>query len=95
MARRRFKATTLVTKLVMLVAGTLLTGLLAILFTRLFGQYVTPKVAVPVGVGLAIALTLWVTQLLKHPPLLLSKTSPLIAGFCAALGVHVARIWLT
>lgn len=95
MARRRFKATALVTKLVMLVAGTLLTGLLAILFTRLFGRHVTPTVAVPVGVGLAIALTLWVTQLLKHPPLLLSKTSPLIAGFCAALGVHVARIWLT
>ena len=51
--------------------------------------------AVSLGVGLAVAITLWITQLMKHPPFLLKGTSPLIAGFCAALGVHISRVWLS
>ena len=30
----------------------------------------------------------------KHPPLLLRNVHPLAAGFCAGLGVHIARLWL-
>jgi len=94
MAKRKFSLSTLVTQLAFFILGALLTGFLTVFFSNFIGHYITPKVAVPLGVGMAVALTLWVTQLMKHPPFVLSGTSPFIAGFCAALGVHVARIWL-
>ncbi|MEI6737662.1 MAG: hypothetical protein WCL29_04195 [Pseudomonadota bacterium] len=95
MAKAKFTTSTLVTQLAFIVVGALLTGFLTVFFARFIGHYVSPKIAVPVGVGLSVALTLWFTQLVKHPPFLLSGTSPLIAGFCAALGVHVSRVWLS
>jgi hypothetical protein len=94
MAKIRNSASRLVLQLVFFVIGALLTGFLTVFFARFFGHYITPKIAVPVGVGVAVALTLWITQLMKHPPFVLSGTSPFIAGFCAALGVHVSRVWL-
>ncbi len=94
MAKRKFSISTLVMQLAFFVLGALLTGFLTVFFAHFIGHYITPKIAVPLGVGIAVALTLWVTQLMKHPPFVLSGTSPFIAGFCAALGVHVARVWL-
>jgi hypothetical protein len=94
MAKLRNTASSLVLQLAFFVVGALLTGFLTVFFARFLGHYVPTIVSTPVGVGLAVALTLWITQLVKHPPFVLSGTSPLIAGFCAALGVHVARTWL-
>jgi hypothetical protein len=45
-------------------------------------------------VGLAVAATFWLLGLLKHPPMFLKNVHPLAAGFCAGLGVHIARFWL-
>ena len=75
--------------------GALLTGFLTVFFAKFLGHYLSEHFAVSIGVGLAVALTLWTTQLMKHPPFLLKGTSPLVAGFCAALGVHVAKVWLS
>jgi hypothetical protein len=94
MAKRKFTFSSLVMQLAFFILGALLTGFLTVFFSRFIGHYVTVKIAIPVGVGIAVALTLWVTQLMKHPPFVLSGTSPFIAGFCAALGVHVSRVWL-
>jgi hypothetical protein len=94
MAKVRNTASMLVLQLAFFVIGALLTGFLTVFFARFIGHYVSPMIAIPLGVGLAVALTLWITQIMKHPPFVLSGTSPFIAGFCAALGVHVARMWL-
>ena len=77
------------------VLGALLTGFLTVFFAQFLGHYMGQHFAVVLGVGMAVALTLWFTQLVKNPPFLLKGTSPLIAGFCAALGVHVSRVWLS
>ena len=82
------------TPLAFFLVGSLLTGFFTVFFAKLLGHYVGSDIAVPLGVGFAVCLTLWFTQLLKHPPFLLSGTSPLIAGFFAGLGVHVSRVWL-
>lgn len=95
MAKSKFTVAKLFTQLLFFVVGALLTGFLTVFFAKFIGHYVPKIVAVPLGVGIAVALTLWLTQLMKHPPFLLSSTSPLIAGFCAALGVHVSRVWLS
>ena len=50
--------------------------------------------SVSLGVGLAVAIVLWLLRLVKHPPLLMKNVSPLVAGLCAGLGVHLARFWL-
>ena len=77
------------------VLGALLTGFLTVFFAQFLGHYIGQHFAVVLGIGMAVALTLWFTQLVKNPPFLLKGTSPLIAGFCAALGVHVSRVWLS
>ncbi len=77
------------------VLGALLTGFFAVAFAKLLGGYMGAQFASELGVGLAVSLTLWISQWLKHPPFLLKGASPLIAGFCAAMGVHVSRVWLT
>ena len=87
-------AARLVTPLAFFVVGALLTGFFSVFFAKFLGHYFGSVVAVPVGVGLAVCLTLWFTQLLKQPPFMLSGTSPLVAGFFAGLGVHVSRVWL-
>jgi hypothetical protein len=75
--------------------GAILTGFLTVFFSKFLGHYIGAHFSVTLGVGLAVALTLWLSQLVKNPPFMLKGTSPLIAGFCAALGVHISRVWLS
>ena len=74
--------------------GAILTGFLTVFFSKILNPFIGPHFAITLAVGLAVALTLWLSQLVKNPPFLLKGTSPLIAGFCAALGVHISRFWL-
>ncbi len=95
MAKTKFKLHRLLVQFFFFIVGALLTGFLTVFFAKFLGHYISQHFAVVLGVGVAVALTLWITQLVKNPPFLLKGTSPLIAGFCAALGVHVSRIWLS
>ena len=81
-------------QILFVLVGALLTGFLTVFFAKFLARYISGAIAAPLAVGLGVSLTLWFTQLLKRPPFLLSGTSPLIAGFCAALGVYIARTWL-
>jgi hypothetical protein len=74
--------------------GALFTGFLTVFFAKFLGHYLGKHWSVVSAVGLGVSLTLWVSQLVKYPPFILKGTSPFIAGFCAALGVHVSRVWL-
>jgi hypothetical protein len=94
MAKARNTASSLLLQVAFMLLGALLTGFLTVFFARFLTHYLPALIAIPVGVGLAVALTLWLSQLMKHPPFVLSGTSPFIAGTCAALGVHVSRVWL-
>jgi FtsH-binding integral membrane protein len=93
-SRSRFSLSSIAVQLMFVLVGVLLTGFLTVFFARFLQHYLPATAAVPLGVGLGVSLTLWFTQWMKHPPFLLSGTSPLIAGVCAALGVHVSRVWL-
>ena len=95
MARKKWSPTNLFKQLLFFLLGAILTGFLTVFFARFLGQYINTHFAVSLGVGLAVALTLWLSQLVKNPPFILKGTSPLIAGFCAALGVHISRVWLS
>ncbi|HEX4858129.1 MAG TPA: hypothetical protein VFV17_03850 [Usitatibacteraceae bacterium] len=95
MARRKWSPARLVVQLAFFVLGALLTGFLTVFFAKFLASFLGAHLAVSLGVGLAVSLTLWLTQLVRNPPFLLKGTSPLIAGFCAALGVHISRIWLS
>ncbi|HSS26935.1 MAG TPA: 2-oxo acid dehydrogenase subunit E2, partial [Usitatibacter sp.] len=44
-----------------------------------------------IAVGVAVAVTMWLLRLAKHPPLLLRTVPPLAAGLCAGLGVHATK----
>ena len=76
------------------VAGSLLVGCLTVFLNAELGVYMPRHFAVSIAVGAAVAITFWLLRLLKHPPLLLREVSPLAAGICAGLGVHIARLWL-
>ncbi|MBL0140716.1 MAG: hypothetical protein IPP91_01285 [Betaproteobacteria bacterium] len=76
------------------VLGSLLVGFLAVFFQQSLGLYLPRHFAVSLAVGLAVATTFWLLGLLKHPPMFLKNVHPLAAGFCAGLGVHIARFWL-
>ncbi len=76
------------------VLGSLLVCFLAVLFQQSLGVYLPRHFAVSLAVGFAVAATFWLLGLLKHPPLFLKGVHPLAAGFCAGLGVHIARFWL-
>jgi hypothetical protein len=95
MARKTWKPANLLKQALFFLLGAVLTGFLTIFFARFLGHYLGAHFAVSLAVGLAVALTLWLSQLVKNPPFLLKGTSPLIAGFCAALGVHISRVWLS
>ena len=95
MAKKKWSPATVAKQLLFFALGAVLTGLFTIFFAKFLGHYVNTHFAVSFGVGLAVALTLWLSQLVKNPPFLLKGTSPLIAGFCAALGVHISRVWLS
>ena len=92
--RRKWKPGKLLLRAVMFVLGSLLIGLLAIFLEAALHLYMPRHFSVSIAVGLSVAITLWILKLLKHPPLLLRNVSPLVAGFCAGLGVHIARFWL-
>jgi len=95
MAKTRWTASNLALQCAFFLLGAVLTGFLTVLFAKLLVPYVRPHFSAVLGVGLAVSLTLWLSQLLKRPPFLLKGASPLIAGFCAGLGVHISRVWLT
>jgi hypothetical protein len=95
MATRKWKPANLFKQGLFFLLGALLTGFLTVFFAKFLGHWLGTHFAVTLAVGLAVAITLWLTQLVKNPPFLLKGTSPLIAGFCAALGVHISRVWLS
>ena len=95
MAKLKFKPAVLLKQALFFLLGAVLTGFLTVFFAKFLGHYLSQHFAVALGVGIAVALTLWLTQLVKNPPFLLKGTSPLIAGFCAALGVHISKVWLS
>ena len=95
MARRKWKPAHIPRQILFFLLGAVLTGFLTVFFSKFLGHYIGPHFSVAISVGLAVALTLWLSQLVKNPPFLLKGTSPLIAGFCAALGVHISRVWLS
>ena len=94
MARRKWRLANILRQVLFFLLGAVLTGFLTVFFAKFLGHYLGAHFGVTLGVGLAVALTLWVSQLIRNPPFLLQGTSPLIAGFCAALGVHVSKVWL-
>ena len=96
MGRRKgaLKAAVIARRLLFFVAGVLMTGFLAIFLNAVLAMYLPRHFAMSIAVGVAVAATLWLLRLAKHPPLLLRNVHPLAAGFCAGLGVHIARIWL-
>ena len=81
-------------RLLFFVAGVLMTGFLAIFLNAVLAMYLPRHFAMSIAVGVAVAAPLWLLRLAKHPPLLLRNVHPLAAGFCAGLGVHIARLWL-
>ena len=95
MAKSKFKPAVLLKQALFFLLGAVLTGFLTVFFAKFLGHFINQHFADALCVGIAVALTLWLTQLVKNPPFLLKGTSPLIAGFCAALGVHISRVWLS
>ena len=96
MGRRKsaFRPAALARRALFFVAGALFTGFLAVFLDAVLALYIPRHFAMSIAVGVAVAATLWLLRLAKHPPLLLAKVPPLAAGFCAGLGVHIARLWL-
>jgi hypothetical protein len=92
--KSRLGATALARRALFFVAGALMTGFLAVFLDAVLALYVPRHIAMSLAVGIAVAVTLWLLRLAKHPPLLLKHVPPLAAGLCAGLGVHIARLWL-
>ena len=92
--RKKWKPALLLRRALFLVLGSLLAGFLTIFLEAMLGIYLPRHFSVSIAVGVAVAATLWLLRLLKHPPLLLRNVSPIAAGLCAGLGVHIARFWL-
>ena len=92
--RTRFKASAVARRVFFFVAGSLFAGFLAIFLNAVLNDFIPRHFAVSIAVGVSVAATLWLLRLVKHPPLLLRKVHPLAAGLCAALGVHIARLWI-
>jgi hypothetical protein len=92
--RKKWTAAVLLRRVLFFVLGSLLAGFLTIFLEAVLGLYLPRHFSISIAVGVAVASTLWLLRLLKHPPLLLRTVSPLAAGFCAGLGVHIARFWL-
>ena len=92
--KRAFYPAVLARRALFFVFGALLTGFLAVFLNAVLALYIPRHFAMSIAVGIAVAATLWVLRLAKHPPLLLRNVPPLAAGLCAGLGVHIARLWL-
>jgi hypothetical protein len=92
--KRKWSAAVLLRRVVFFVLGSLFAGFLTIFLEGMLGLYLPRHFSVSIAVGVAVAATLWLLRLLKHPPVMLRNVSPVAAGFCAGLGVHIARFWL-
>jgi hypothetical protein len=92
--RKRLKPLVIARRVVFFVAGSLLVGCLTVFLEAMLRLYLPRHFSVSLAVGVSVAVTFWLLKLVKHPPLLLRNVSPLAAGFCAGLGVHIARLWL-
>ena len=92
--RKRLKPADIALRVLLFVAGSLMVGFLTVFIEAELGVYMPRHFSVSLGVGIAVAVTFWLLRLLKHPPMLLANVSPLAAGICAGLGVHIARLWL-
>jgi hypothetical protein len=92
--RKKWKPALLLRRAIFIVLGSLLIGFLTIFLEGALGMYLPRHFSVSLAVGVAVTVTFWLLRLLKHPPLLLKNVSPIAAGFCAGLGVHIARFWL-
>jgi len=92
--RKRLKPAVIARRAFYFVAGSLLVGCLAVFLEAMLHLYMPRHFSVSLAVGVSVTVTFWLLKLLKHPPLLLRNVSPLAAGLCAGLGVHIARLWL-
>ena len=92
--RKKWTPAQLARRAVVFVVGSLFVGFLTIFLEGVLGVYLPRHFSVSIAVGVAVAVTFWLLRLLKHPPLLLANVSPIAAGLCAGLGVHIARFWL-
>jgi hypothetical protein len=92
--RRKLRAAVVARRLFFFVAGSLLVGFLAVFLHAVLALYIPRHFAASLAVGTSVAFTFAVLRLLKHPPMFLKNVHPLVAGFCAGLGVHIARMWL-
>jgi hypothetical protein len=93
-SRKKWSFAGIARQLLFFIIGALLTGFLTVFCARFLAAFVGQHWSVTLGVACGVSLTLWVSQWVRHPPFLLKGTSPLIAGFCAGLGVHISRVWL-
>ena len=91
---KRLKPAVLARRAFFFVAGTLLMGSLAVFLNAVLALYLPRPFAMPIAVGVAVAVTLALLKFAKHPPLFMRNVPPLAAGLCAGLGVHLARLWL-
>ena len=92
--KKKWTAAVILRRAVFFVLGSLLAGFLTIFLEGVLGVYVPRHFSVSIAVGVAVATTMWLLRLVKHPPVLLKNVSPVAAGLCAGLGVHIARFWL-
>ena len=92
--RKRLTPKGIALRILLFVLGSLMVGFLTVFIDAELGVYIPRHFSVSIAVGVAVAVTFWLLRLLKHPPLLLRDVSPLAAGLCAGLGVHIARLWL-
>ena len=94
MAKSKFKLAGLFKQVLFFVVGALITGLGAVFADRFLQHFIPRNFAAAIGVGLAILVSLSVLKFFKHPPFWMKRTSPVLIGFCAALGVYVSKVWL-
>jgi hypothetical protein len=92
--RSKWKPAHLIKRAFFFLIGSLLIGLAIIVFEGLLSWYLSRNFSVPLGVGLGVASGVAIMKAVKQPPLFMKSVSPLVAGFCAGLGVHLARFWL-
>ena len=92
--RKRLGPAVIARRVFFFVAGSLLVGFLTVFLEAMLHLYLPRHFSVSLAVGISVTVTFALLKLVKHPPLLLKNVHPLAAGFCAGLGVHIARMWL-
>ena len=94
MAKLKFKPARLLKQAFFFFVGALITGLGAVFMDRFLQHFIPRNFAAAFGVGIAIFVSLTVLKFFKHPPFWMKRSPPILLGFCAGLGVYVARTWL-